>query len=334
MRNKTLTIITLLTLLLTFGCGGKGNDNAPTDSRELLAFLEAKIKQNPKDADLYYERGRVLLDLDEVVDAINSLNQAISLKSGEEKYHLLLADAYFRNGNIKDSYSNLQEVLSINSKNIHAYMKLGEIALFSRDYDRSLESIDKALELDNLNPKAYYMKGYLYLEKGDTTEAIRNLRKTIDLDNEYSPAYELLGMLFINRNEPLGVEYLSTVTTIDPNNIVALYALALYYQDNDDIEKAENYYNKVLTINPQHTNAIHNLGYIELIFKGNYDKAIEYFTRAIEINPNNIEALSNRALAYEQKGDRASAIQGYKDALAVNPDFEVAQDGLQRVSKK
>lgn len=332
MKCKILTIIAVLLSALFFSCGGNDNQ-APTDPKELLAFLEAKIKQNPKDAELYYERGRVLLQLDEVTDAINSLNQAISLKSGQEKYHLLLADAYFRNGNIKESYSNLQEVLSINPKNIDAYMKTGEIALFSRDYDRSLESIDKALAIDNLNPKAYYMKGYLYLEKGDTTEAVRNLRKTIDLDNEYSQAYELLGLLFINRNDPLGVEYLTTVTNLDPNNTVALYALALYYQENGDPEKAQNLYNRVLSVNPQHTNALHNLGYIELFETGNLDKAIDFFNQAIAVDPQNIEAHTNRAFAYEQKGDNANARKGYEDALAINPNFAVAQEGLKRVSK-
>ena len=91
MKCKILTIIVLLVSATLFGCGGGNDDKAPTEPKELLAFLEAKIKQNPKDAELYYERGRVLLQLDEITDAINSLTQAIALKSGEEKYHLLLA---------------------------------------------------------------------------------------------------------------------------------------------------------------------------------------------------------------------------------------------------
>jgi tetratricopeptide (TPR) repeat protein len=332
MKFKTLTIIALFISAVFIGCGGN-DEQAPTDPKELLAFLEAKIKQNPKDAELYYERGRVLLQLDEINDAITSLTQAIALKSGEEKYHLLLADAHLRNGQVKESYADLQEVLTINPQNIDAYMKRGEIALFSRDYERSLESLDKAIEIDNINPRAYYMRGYVFLEKGDTTEAIRDLRKTIDLDNEYSSAYELLGLLFINRNNPLGVEYLTTVTTLDPNNTVALYALALYYQDNNDIEKAETFYNKVLTINPQHSDALHNLGYIELTFKQNPDKAIDYFTQAIEVSPNNIQALTNRALAYEQKGDKTAARQGYTDALSIDPAFAPALEGMKRLGK-
>lgn len=333
MKYNILTITALLVLAVCFGCGGANNETAPTDPKELLAFLEAKIKQEPKNAELYYERGRVLLQLDEVNDAIGSLTQAIALDGGEEKYHLLLADAHLMNGSVKESYADLQEVLNINPKNIDAFLKIGEIALFSRDYNRSLESIDKAIALDNLNPKAYYMRGYLFLEKGDTTEAIRNLRKTIDLDNEYSSAYELLGLLFINRNDPLGVEYLTTVTTLSPSNTVALYALALYYQENDDVEKAENFYNKVLAINPLHSDALHNLGYIELTFKQNPDKAIDYFTQAVEASPNNIEALTNRALAYEQKGDKAAARQGYTDALAIDGNFIPALEGLKRVGK-
>lgn len=332
MRYKLLTIIFLIAVSLISACGSGDTGNAPTDPKELLAFLEAKIKQNPKDAELYYDRGKVLLELGEVSDAINSLKQAISLKEGEEKYHLLLADAYFRNGNINDSYSNLQDVLAINPKNVDAYMKIAEIAMYSRDYDRSLESIDKALEIEQFMPKAHYMRGYVYLEQGDTAKAVASLRKTIDLDAEYASAYEVLGLLFINRNDPLGLEYLNTAITLDPNNTVALYALALYYQDNAEIVKAESYYNKVLAINSHNSDALHNLGYIELTFKENYDKAIDYFTQALEVSPNNIEALTNRALAFELKGSTAMAREGYKTALELNPSFEPALQGLKRVS--
>ena len=150
MKCKILTIIVLLVSATLFGCGGGNDDKAPTEPKELLAFLEAKIKQNPKDAELYYERGRVLLQLDEITDAINSLTQAIALKSGEEKYHLLLADAHLRNGQVKESYADLQEVLTINPQNIDAYMKRGEIALFSRDYDRSLRCLTNVISHKSL----------------------------------------------------------------------------------------------------------------------------------------------------------------------------------------
>ena len=333
MQFKTL-IITILVGMLTFvGCGNKSNEVAPTDPQELLAYLDAKIKQNPDDAELYYQRGKVLFELSELNEAITSLKKAISLDEKEQKYYLLLADVYFRNGNTKESYANLQEALNLDPKNIDAYLKLAEISLFGRDYDRSMESIEKAISLDDHNARAFYMKGYLNLEMGDTTSAVRNLRKTIDLDNEYAQAYELLGLLFINRGDKLGLDYLTTAVNLDPNNTVALYALGLFYQENDDIEQATNFYNKVLNINSQNANALHNLGYIEMLYKENYDKAIEYFTKAIEVDSYNLEAHTNRAYAYELLGDKAKAKEGYEDALAIDQTFAPAQEGLKRISR-
>ena len=46
MKLKTLTIIALFISAMLIGCGGN-DEQAPTDPKELLAFLEAKIKQNP-----------------------------------------------------------------------------------------------------------------------------------------------------------------------------------------------------------------------------------------------------------------------------------------------
>lgn len=315
------------------GCGNKTEEAAPSDPQELLAYLDAKIKQDPDDAELHYQRGKVLFELNELNEAITSLKKAVSLNDREQKYYLLLADAYFRNGDTKSSYANLQEALNIDPENVEAYLKLAEISLFGRDYDRSLESIEKAISLDDRNARAYYMKGYLNLETGDTTSAIRDLRKTIDLDNEYSQAYELLGLLFINRGDRMGVDYLTTTVTLDPNNTVALYALGLFYQENDDIGQAAGFYNKILTINPQNANVLHNLGYIEMLYKEDYAKAIEYFTKALEVDGNSLEAHTNRAYAYELSGNKAKAKEGYEDALAIDGTFAPALEGLKRLSR-
>ncbi len=333
MRFKLFIIIVLATAAMLGGCGNKTEDAAPSDPQERLAYLDAKIRQNPDDAELYYQRGKVLFELNELNDAITSLKKAVSLNENEQKYYLLLADVYFRNGDTKSSYANLQEALNLDPENVDAYLKLAEISLFGRDYDRSMESIEKVISLDDHNARACYMMGYLNLEMGDTTSAIRNLRKTIDLDNEYAQAYELLGLLFINRGDKMGLDYLTTAVTLDPDNTVALYALGLFYQDNDDIDQATRYYNKILSINPQNSNVLHNLGYIEMLYKENYDKAIDYFTKSIEVDGYSLEAHTNRAYAYELSGNRAKAREGYEDALAIDETFVPAQEGLKRVTR-
>ncbi|MCL4691169.1 MAG: tetratricopeptide repeat protein [Candidatus Hydrogenedentes bacterium] len=53
---------------------------------------------------------------------------------------------------------------------------------------------------------------------------------------------------------------------------------------------------------------------------GELDDAIEGYTKAIEEFPLFYEAIDNRAFCYMEKGDYESALLGFEESLAINPD--------------
>jgi tetratricopeptide (TPR) repeat protein len=64
------------------------------------------------------------------------------------------------------------------------------------------------------------------------------------------------------------------------------------------------------------------------VMTGQFDKAIDRFKKVVDHQPNNIEAVLSLAEAYEQKGDKASAIQWYEKTkqLIRNPEIEKELD--------
>ena len=64
------------------------------------------------------------------------------------------------------------------------------------------------------------------------------------------------------------------------------------------------------------------------VMTGQFDKAIDRFKKVIDRQPNNLEALFSLAEAYEQKGDKASAIKWYQKlkGLIKNPEIEKELD--------
>lgn len=92
----------------------------------------------------------------------------------------------------------------------------------------------------------------------------------------------------------------------------------------DEVNKAEtDYYN----IDPMCTplrwysgSAYYNLG--------NQEMAFADFYKAYEVNPNHVHVLNNLATLYEIKGDHAHAIEFYKKALIISPNFEEARVNL------
>ena len=129
----------------------------------------------------------------------------------------------------------------------------------------------------------------------------------------------------------MAVEYLNTALRLEPSNTNAIYALAMYYQQNKMYDEAESLYRRLLDVNANSTDAWHNLGYIELMYRNDYERAIEHFTRAIEADGTSIEALTNRGCAYELNNQRHLAKADYEAALAIDPGFGPAQEGMKRL---
>ena len=105
----------------------------------------------------------------------------------------------------------------------------------------------------------------------------------------------------------MAVEYLKSTININPKNINAMYTLALFYQEHNAQQQALDMYKRILEIKADHADALHNVGYINYEYKHDYDLAIECFSSAIKADSTFWQAYSNRAKAYEKKGEKAKA---------------------------
>ncbi|MBT6516593.1 MAG: tetratricopeptide repeat protein, partial [Candidatus Marinimicrobia bacterium] len=67
----------------------------------------------------------------------------------------------------------------------------------------------------------------------------------------------------------------------------------------------------------------YNLG-IAYNNQGNYTKAIESYKKAIELKPDYALAYNNLGIAYNNQGNYTKAIESYKKAIELKPDYALA----------
>lgn len=298
--NKIYKYLLLALLpLLTIGCRHHEITDDMPDSVK-LELLDINLERDPDNAELLAARAKVLFRLHKLNEAAFDIKRALDADPDNLEYLLLKADISFANGNIEGSYQTLETAERLSPDNQEVQLKMGEITFYSRDYDRSLKYLSKVTERDANNRTALFMKGFIYKEKGDTASAVKLFRRVCDKFPDYAPAFEELGVLYASRNENMALEYLNTALQLDPSNTNVMYALALFYQSHKDMENAETFYRNILDLNPASADAWHNLGYIELTYYSDYQRAIEYFDKALEINPQMENAIANRQLAIEQ----------------------------------
>jgi Tfp pilus assembly protein PilF len=105
------------------------------------------------------------------------------------------------------------------------------------------------------------------------------------------------------------------------------FDLAVKNHQKNNIKDAQNYYQKVLEIDPNHSEAHNNLG---VIFQGlrENQKAKDCYEKAIEINPNYVSALSNLGVIFQELRENLKAIGCFEKAIEINPNYVNAHNNL------
>jgi len=139
--------------------------------------------------------------------------------------------------------------------------------------------------------------------------------------------FELAVQNHQNNNLQDAQDYYQKVLELDPNYADAYNNLGVLYKELEEHQKAKDCYEKAIVINPNYTDAHYNLGNI---FKelGENQKAKECYEKVIEINPNYIDALNNLGNIFDDLGENQKAKDCFEKAIEINPNYVDANYNL------
>ena len=187
--------------------------------------------------------------------------------------------------------------------------------------------------MDPVNPRAYFIRAIALLEKGDTVRAADDLKKAVDQDQEFFDAYLELGELYSIKKDRIAADYLRNALNLRPESKEALYLLGMFYQENNQFDKALETYSILGKIDTTFRNVPYNTGYIYLVYLKDFQQAARFFSQAIKKDPGYAEAYYNRGYAYELSGQFDKAYSDYKMTLKLKTNYQKAIDGLNRLDK-
>ncbi len=325
----------LFIILFLFSCGEeKKNENktSATDKTTTPAdALTEKIKNDTNNASLYYQRSKWNLSLKKIAAAENDIHKALSIDSSKAEFYMQLADVDFTNMHVQDAEDAFKKSVTIDKNNIDGYLKLAELYLYVKKYEESIKNANEALRIDKHRAKAYFIKGYVYKENKDTSRAISSFQTALEQEPTYYDAIIQLGNLYATHNDPLALQYYNSALKLQPHSIEAMYNRGLFFQNTGSIDKAVNDYNELLKIDPGYGFAYFNLGFIAMKYDKDYQKAINLFTNALTHESHYVEAYYNRAVCYENIGNKQKAKADYLEALTIFPTYKLALDAMKQL---
>ena len=112
--------------------------------------------------------------------------------------------------------------------------------------------------------------------------------------------------------------------------IEEIFDLAVKNQQKNNFQTAENLYNEVLKINPNHFKSIYGLATLFAQAK-KFDLAKTLFNKAVQIQPNNAMAHNNLGNIFFETGQNQEAISSYEKAIQIQPNYLTAHFNMGHV---
>ncbi|MEM7712255.1 MAG: tetratricopeptide repeat protein [Cyanobacteria bacterium P01_A01_bin.68] len=109
----------------------------------------------------------------------------------------------------------------------------------------------------------------------------------------------------------------------NPKSIQANFGLATAYNRSGNIDKAWNFYQRVLEIDPNYQPALKTVGLLGTFRTGWQLQGIEALSRLLSLSPSDLEARSLRALLYYYQGRVNDSVADYQILLSKNPQPEI-----------
>ena len=224
-------------------------------------------------------------------------------------------------GTLKNMYKMFSSTVSSFIKNLTVLLIMVMVAttlsscVGSGKSERETKNKEKA--------EIYYKMGELKFKEGNYRLAIKDLYKSQKLDPESTSLNNLLGLnYFALRVYDKAEEYFKIALDVDSSYSSARMNLGALYLETGKWDSAILEFDVLLKdVFYPTPELLHNNKGWAYYNKGSQQKAVENYKKAIELNPQYSVAYNNLGLAYEKLKKRKSARSAFKKSVEISPNY-------------
>jgi tetratricopeptide (TPR) repeat protein len=243
--------------------------------------------------------------------------------SGDGNVYNTLGDLYLKKGDTKRS--------------AEFYYRAADIFREQGFYDKAKALYKKILNINPSDYRATLALGELCEEKGLVTDAIRYFLAVADVlakekkrDGLVEVYQKILHLSPSNLQLRVKVADIFFKEGLTEEAAKQYSILGRLYHDSGDSNKAKDYYQRALSINPSDRSA--NLGLVEIYKKeGDYKSTLEIFRRLLASFPDDINILSHYIESLMKTGDISTAESELKRLVELAPENVMAKKYLTNI---
>ena len=219
---------------------------------------------------------------------LKEINQKIIDNPNEAKNYVERAKYYFdKEKNKNAGIGDMERAVQIEPDNVEYILLLSDMYFAANKTRNTRDLLLRAISKDAKNTEAPLKLGELFYLVRNYDSAIIYFNKSIKINQDNPSAYYQKGMALKERGAP------------------------------GDTAQAVNNFQKAVEFNPNHYDAMLQLGEIYANIKDGL--ALEYYNSALKVRPNSTEVYYHIGMFYQTTGKADLAIQTYEAILCVLP---------------
>jgi tetratricopeptide (TPR) repeat protein len=236
---------------------------------------------------------------------------------------------YYKSGKYQEAVTEFRAAVEEDSRDAAAHLWLGKSYMKIAEPEKAVENLGEANRLDPENEESYRELGSAHLQlagryraKGETKLADRHVQEARDVgqallqrDPQDKESYEFLVRLAQQQDDlDQAIRYCEKVLEIDPNDVSTHLQRIDILLKQDRVDEAERRCNEVLQINPKLHAPKLTLSRIYQR-RGDHEGAIKILTQIIDERKSHLEARLRRAEIYLARQNYEKALED-ADAVA------------------
>ena len=325
---------------------------------EATAMLDEVLKEDPKNIDAHYLKGRLYLvsgnaseaalrfrmvtdehpehlegyiglanahALDKDYDlALDVLKKALKNAPNSAKVLKEMVQVNVLKKDSKAAEENLKQIISLDPYNLGSIAGLGDFYLSMNRYEEAMAQYQLLKDNKTETSLGYLKVAQALTRQNKIDKAIGELETGYEKAAKSSVFITSIGQLYLKQGKKQeAIEKFTEAVTMDPKNELAWLTLGNIYESGREFEKAMDLYRNFLTHHPNSWSAANNLAFLlsELgQSKTSLEEALGFAQRAETLNPGSPLVQDTIGWIYYKKGEFAKAEEKVAQAIEKMPN--------------
>lgn len=302
-------------------------DSRKTEEAKNLCM--AVLARAPKLVFANHARGLVAMQEGRFGEAETYLRKAIEADPDNAEYLSNLAGAILNQDRIDEAIALYERAISIDKENRAARIGLANALHEKNDPEASVAYFEDAVKREPNAPGPLSHLGRALIEARRFNEAVATILKSLELQINFAPSHTALGeALHAMEMYNEAVESHKTAILLDPQDTYAHNKIADTYLKLNRIQEAHEHLLRVIEIAPKDPNGYVKLGSSYFSTGDRFDDAMRMFNQALALDPKHALTYNNIGAIQHDHGDSEEAIDNFRKALAIRPNYPTAKHNL------